>query len=162
MTISRFLRTAAAVGLAAGIGSFAASKAFADTDSDTMDIDASVVKNCQVTTAPVSFAAYDVFALTDTDDVGGVTIACTRGVSATIALSGSNATRAMTGPNSATLTYGLYQNSGRTTAWDATNVVTYASTSRAATALPVYARIPKDQDVPVGAYTDEVTATINF
>jgi spore coat protein U-like protein len=161
MRISTFVRMGAAACVAVGLAS-AVSNAFAETSADVFDVEASVIKNCKVTTAPVTFSDYDVFATADTDNQGGLTIACTKGVPAIISLSGSNATRKMTGPGGAQLTYGLYQNAGRTTGWDATTTVNYASVSRATTTLTVYARIPKDQDVPVGAYSDEVTATINF
>src|SRR5687768_14941501 len=118
MRISRFVRTAAAVGLAVGLGSLAASKAFAETKTGQFEVDATVVKNCKVTTSPIQFTGYDVFNVADTDATGGVTIACTKGVPATISLSGTQAARKLTGPGGAQLSYGLFSNSGRTTAWD--------------------------------------------
>jgi spore coat protein U-like protein len=159
MRISKFVRMAAVV---TAVTLAAVPQASADIDTDTMDVSASVTKNCTVTTSAVAFGSYDVNSSADLDEQGGVTVACTKGVTATISLSGSNAGRAMTGPGGAALSYALYQNSGRSTAWDGTSVATYASVTRASQNLTVYGRIPKNQDVTFGAYSDDVTATINF
>lgn len=162
MRISKFVRTSAAVGIVAGfmfMGASSASAQGSQTVSDTVAVTASVIKNCKVTTSPVSFAAYDVLSLSDTDATGGVTIACTKGVSARVSLDGNGI---LAGPSGAQLTYQLFQNSGRTTSWNTVNFATYASTTRVATPLTVFARIPKDQDVPEGSYSATVTAAINF
>jgi spore coat protein U-like protein len=61
------------------------------------------------------------------------------------------------------LTYEIYTTAARTTVWNATNTVSYASATMAATGLPVYGRVPFGQDATVGAsYTDTITATVNF
>jgi spore coat protein U-like protein len=158
----RFVRTAMALGAVAGIAALAASHAAAETDSKSINVTAAVTKACTVNTVAVAFGSYDVNAASDLDQQGGVTVACTKGVNATISLAGSNDSRVLSGPGGATLSYGLYQNTGRSTAWDASNTVTYASAGRAAQTLPVYARIPKNQDVTFGSYTADVLATINF
>lgn len=157
-----FVRAALALGAVAGITVLAASRAAAETESQSIAVTAAVTKACTVNTVAVAFSSYDVNAAADLDQQGGVTVACTKGVSATISLAGSNDSRIMTGPGGATLSYGLYQNSGRSTAWDALSTVTYSSQGRAAQTLPVYARIPKNQDVTFGSYSADVLATINF
>jgi spore coat protein U-like protein len=159
---ARFVRVAMALGAVAGITAVAATRAAAETDSRAINVTAAVTKACTVNTVAVAFGSYDVNAASDTDQQGGVTVACTKGVNATISLGGANDSRVLTGPGGATLSYGLYQNSARSTAWDASNAVTYASLGRAPQTLSVYARIPKNQDVTFGSYTADVLATINF
>jgi spore coat protein U-like protein len=56
----------------------------------------------------------------------------------------------------------MYNDSGRTTVWNATNTVSYTAASKATTGLTLYGRVPQGQDVPVGSYSDTVQATITF
>ena len=61
--------------------------------------------------------------------------------------------------------YDIFQDAARTTVWadvGTAGAEAYNATSKAATVLNVYGRIPAGQDVVVGAYTDTVTATIQF
>ena len=70
------------------------------------------------------------------------------------------------------LSYELYKNSGRTMVWGTgavNGVVPATSTSKNSdltfsdtTPLTVFGRVPQNQDVTIGAYTDTVMITINF
>ena len=70
----------------------------------------------------------------------------------------------MTGPATAVLTYGLYQDAAYVTNWGIT-VATDTKTGTGNGALQgviVYGRIPAGQYVAPGAYTDTITATVTF
>ena len=90
----------------------------------SLTVSASVSKNCTITTAPVTFGAYDPVTANATaplDATGTVTVTCTKGAVAKVGLgAGSNAqgtTRRMTGGAAAFLTYELYQDSSHSTVW---------------------------------------------
>jgi spore coat protein U-like protein len=137
-----------------------------------LTVTATVGPNCTITTAPVAFGAYDpvvVNATTSDDDVGTISIACTKGTVATIGLGlGANVsgtTRRMKDATTDYLTYELYLDSTRATVWGTTGVNLFsagAAPSKVARPFSVYGRIPSGQDVPAGSYTDTVVATVNF
>ncbi len=92
-------------------------------------------------------------------------MACTKGSTGVVSLdNGLNfsggARRMKTGTNF--LTYEMYNDSGRTTVWNASNTVSYTAASKASTGLTLYGRVAAGQDVPVGSYSDTVIATITF
>ena len=138
----------------------------------SLSVSASVSNNCTVSTAALTFAAYDPVvanASANLDGTGRVTVACTKGAAPNIALgNGSNAsgsTRRLTDGSSNYLTYDLYQDSGRSTPWagSGSGILTpAAATSKAAREFTVYGRISGNQDVPAGSYADTVLATVNF
>jgi spore coat protein U-like protein len=164
-------RTATVLGLMGGLtlaaGSLVSAAGSAQT---TLSANAQVAKNCTITTASVNFDNYDpvvVNATAPKDGTGSVTVACTNGASATIALgTGSHAsgsTRRLSDGGANYLTYELYQTAGTTVWGDAGSaMVTYNATSKAPTTITVFGRIPASQDVPAGTYSDSVLATINF
>ncbi|MGD9765286.1 MAG: spore coat U domain-containing protein [Candidatus Binatia bacterium] len=161
--------------LAAGALSLVASVASADSQSANLGVSASVSNNCTISTVAVAFGPYDPIVTNKTtpldDSTGTVTITCTQGTTATIALdegannaSATGTTRALTDGSSNYLNYELYQDSSHTTVWnDTTNLLEPpAAPSSAARNFTVYGRIPAGQDVPEGTYNDTVVATVNF
>jgi len=138
----------------------------------SLTISATVSKNCTITTAPVTFGAYNTVGANATaplDSTGTVTVTCTKGATATVGLgAGSNAqgtTRRMTGGAAAFLNYELYKDSSRTTVWGNTTgsyLDIPAAPDRNPRDFPVYGRVPSGQDATVGSYTDTVVATVNF
>lgn len=133
---------------------------------------ATVTGKCTISApAPFAFGAYDPVVTNRTANLdvaaNSISVACTKGTpGVTISLDNGahylNATRNLS-DGSDLLAYQLYTSAARTTVWDSTNVVSYASASMAASALPVYGRIPGGQDAAVNAsYSDSVTATVNF
>jgi spore coat protein U-like protein len=120
----------------------------------------------------VAFGAYDPVvanAATDLNGTGTLTVACTKGASATIDLGvGGNllgGSRRMTSGTDF-LNYALYKDAARTQVWGTGmaggTTLTYNSASKASTNLTVYGKVPQAQDVTVGSYTDVVVATINY
>ena len=161
-----FLVTVATLVMAAPV--FAASPATAN-----LNVSASVVGNCTISTAPVAFGAYDPVsanASTALDATGTVTVTCTRGAGLSIDLGlGANAsgsTRRMTdgAGTPSYMNYELYSNAGRTTVWGsgASGLTIAAAPSIAARNFTVYGRIPAGQDVAIGSYADTVVASINY
>jgi spore coat protein U-like protein len=148
------------------------SSVVAGSATANLQISAAVNANCTITTAAVAFPIYDTVvanASTNDDGTGVVTIACTKGSVATIGLGlGGNALvnqRRMKDAAGDFLNYALYLDSGRTTIWGTAspNLLTPAAApDKTPRPFTVYGRIPSAQDVPAGAYTDTVVATVNF
>ncbi len=171
MRTIRSARTLAAIAATTALVAALAPRASAATATANLTVNATVTKNCTVSTSALAFGSYDPVvanASANLDGTGGVTVACTRGATASIALgSGSNASGAARRMGDGTgnfLTYELYSDSGRATAWSngAGALTLNAAPSRAARDFTVYGRIAGNQDVPAGTYGDTVVATVNF
>ncbi len=146
--------------------------AFAGTATGNLSVTANVAAVCTINTTPVAFGAYDPVvanASAPLSGTGTVTVACTKGASATVDLgSGANLSggsrRMAAGANY--LNYALFQDSLHTNVWGSGmaggTTETYNSTTKAPTALTVYGSIPAGQDVSIGSYSDTVVATINY
>lgn len=146
--------------------------AFAGSATANLNVSASVAAVCTINTSPVAFGAYDPVvanAATALSGTGTVTVACTKGASATVDLGVGNnlsggSRRMAAGANY--LNYALYQDGTHTTVWGSAmtggSAETYNSTTKAPTALTVYGSVPAGQDVAVGSYSDVVVATINY
>lgn len=167
--MNRSVRIAVMLG---GLSLAMAAPALAQTDTDTFTVSANVSKNCSITTTPVAFGVYDPVvghATTPLDGTGAVIVTCTKGAGTRIDLNnGANATggnRRMSAGGGNFLTYQLYQDTGRTTAWGSggsAGQTIGGAPSKAARTFTVFGRVPAGQDVPAGSYTDTVVATINF
>ena len=140
--------------------------------SASLTVNATVTKNCTISTAPVNFGNYDSVAANATaplDGLGTVTVACTKGAAAKVGLSvGTNAqgtTRRMSQGAAEYLNYELYKDGSHTTVWGDqidTALEIPAAPNRNPRAFPVYGRVAAAQDAAVGSYTDTVLATVNF
>jgi spore coat protein U-like protein len=149
------------------------SAVLAATATTTFNVTANIANKCSISAADLTFGTYDpvVTNLAVPLDVNStVTVACTKGTTATIGLdtglngaSASGTTRAMSGGGSF-LSYEVYKDSGHTTVWTnaGAGMASYTAVSKAATAITDYGRIPAGQDQPVAAYADKITATVNF
>jgi spore coat protein U-like protein len=157
--------------VALGLLAATAPSAFAGSATANLAVSASVVVNCTITTSPLAFGNYDpvvAHASTNLDADGIVTVACTKGSIVTIGLdTGANASGSTRRMKSGTnyLTYEVYKDTGRTQAWGNSGADLY-TTSPAASKNPrdftAAGRVPANQDIPAGAYTDTVVATVNF
>lgn len=127
-----------------------------------------------VDTTPVSFGAYDVFSTSPVDTAGDVTLHCTSvGTTDVIVVEMSEgggasfAPRALAKAGGGELEYNLYQNAGRSIVWGdgsgSTSVLgPYTPPDDADDTLTIYGRVPANQDVESGTYSDTVTVTINY
>ncbi|HUP47406.1 MAG TPA: spore coat U domain-containing protein [Thermoanaerobaculia bacterium] len=154
---------------------FIAVPSFAQTQTADLDVSASVVANCTISTTPVAFGTYDPLAgAPDDDGVGTVSVTCTRGASGlridlntgSYAANAVGTTRAMFEGTSEYLSYELFQDVARSTVWGenaAAGVLVPAPVSGlVAQTFDVFGRIPASQDAVVGNYTDIVVAEINY
>jgi spore coat protein U-like protein len=168
----RTTRTAAVLGLVSGLTLAAGSLVNAGTSTANLSTSAAVANNCTITTSPVAFGSYDpvgVNAATNLDGSGSVTVACTRGTTATIGLDlgshASGSTRQLSNGSGSFLTYEFYQDSSRSTVWSNSGsglVSPPAAPSKDGRVFNVYGRVALNQDVTSGTYSDTVTATVNF
>lgn len=136
--------------------------------------------DCRITGGGgMAFGAYDVLSATPDDSLTTIVAFCTRNggprnVTITLQLSqGTNGTsvnaRRMInlGPAGGYLNYGLFRDVSRSAVWGfSTGVDTVSQTvaidnnASASVTFTIYGRIPAQQDVAVGSYTDAVTVTV--
>ncbi len=121
---------------------------------------------------PVSFSTYDVFRTSPRDAQGSVTYTC-RGVgqrTVTIDLSSGSSgrfnPRSMSSTGS-TLPYNLFLDSACTTIWGdgsggSSRYGPLSPPNNTSIVVPIYGRIPPEQNVAPGSYADSVTLTLNF
>jgi len=169
---ARMLTLAGAVALALG----AASSVGAATATSNLSVTASVSSNCTISTAAVAFGAYDPIgtnAAAPLNGTGSVSVTCSTGASTTVTLGqGSNAdtgstaavpVRRLKDAGTNFLSYALYSDTGRTTAWGDTAPTGLPHTGTGTlTALTVYGQIPAGQNVAAASYSDTVVATVTF
>ena len=166
--MGRLIAGAGMAALVAGLVGMAQSNVNAATATSSFTVSASVSANCTISAGALAFGAYDPVvanASANLDQTSTITVACTKGASASVALdNGGNFSsgRRMTDGSSNFLTYEIYSNAGRTTVWNSSAPVSYTAASKAASSLTVYGRVAGGQDVPAGSYSDTVVATITF
>jgi spore coat protein U-like protein len=153
------------VGAAALVAVLAPSAAFASTASGTLAVSATVLSTATVTTLPLAFGNYDPTSGTATLGTGSAVVTATAGTPYTLALDNGlnvlSSQRRLSDGSGHHLSYNLFSDSARTTAWN--NVTTVSGTG---TALPqtytIYGSIPANQSAPTGVYSDTVTVTASF
>lgn len=129
-------------------------------------VNGSVLSTCSISTTNLGFGTYTAAVL---DGSATVTVNCTSTTNYTVSLSAgqnlSGGTRRLAGPLGSYLTYQLFQDSARTTAWGDGTALGAKMTgvaNGAAQGLPVYGRIPAGQNVRPGSYADLVVATVEY
>jgi spore coat protein U-like protein len=167
-----FLGMAGAAAAVALVFAAFTAPASALTATANLGVTATVTNNCTISTAALAFGSYDPVvanAATNLDGTGTVSVACTKGTSATVGLGlGSNAsgsTRRMNDGSGNFLTYELYQDSGHVTVWGNSGgglLSPAAAPSKATRNFSVYGQVASNQDVTAGSYSDTVVATVNF
>lgn len=124
--------------------------------------------SCTVTSNEVNFGSYDVFSNSPLNSSGTVKVRCSPGntnytVSLNNGLNGPITNRRMKNSmGNGTIQYNLYTDATYATVWgDGTGggVVVNGSQN---TDFTVYGRIPPQQDVGVGTYSDVITVTVAF
>lgn len=139
--------------------------------------------SCSIATAGVSFGVYDASLATPTDSVGTIEVICSYvapggGTPVHFAVmlgtgqAGNYLARTMVGPTGS-LQYNLYQDGARSVIWGNGLGGTGVASGKFAVgpgvgnntrrlAFPIYGRIPPQQSVRVGNYTDTITVTLEF
>jgi spore coat protein U-like protein len=131
----------------------------------------SAATSCSIAVvSPVSFGVYDVFSTVPNDNgVGSLTVDCQGSGNTTfVAALGDGrghgyAPRVMR-DGEKSLNYNLYTDATRSVVWGdgsgGSQIVTFTKNKNVT--MDVFGRIPAGQDVPVGTYTDNITATVTF
>jgi spore coat protein U-like protein len=128
---------------------------------------------CNVVTTPVNFGFYDLFAVTDLNSTGTITVTCNAPpqnpavpvrLDLTAGSSGSFALRRMSSTSGGALNYNLYSDAAKTTilgdgSGGSVNLSSVIS-KNAPWNITIYGRIPARQNVAPGVYSDSLTATI--
>ena len=127
--------------------------------------------SCTISVTSVAFGNYNVFTTTADDSTGTITFRC-NAAAANISISLSDGSSSTFSPRtlrkgSEILQYNLYRNAARTNIWGdgtgGTSVYSNANPPNNSNVnLTIYGRIPAQQDVSAGNYTDTVSAVINF
>jgi spore coat protein U-like protein len=150
---------------------FAPLNAHAGTDTDTFTVSANVISTCDIIANDLEFGDYNPVTAANLDAATTLSLTCTNGTAYNVALNigtgtgASTATRYMAnGGGTDFLGYTLYRNAGRTQLWGSTiGADTLSGTgSGAAANIDVFARIPMNQAVPSGEYTDTITVTVSW
>jgi len=127
--------------------------------------------SCTISVTSVAFGNYNVFTTSADDSTGTVTYRC-NSTAANISISLSDGSSTTYTPRtlrkgSEILQYNLYRNAARTTIWGngtgGTSVYTDTNPpNNTNVSVTIYGRIPAQQDVSAGSYSDTVSAVINF
>ena len=137
--------------------------------------------DCTIAANGVAFGVYDPTLTAPTDSTGNVTVRCTHSgggasrINYTVSLSaggsGDVARRQMRA-GTATLDYNLYRDAARSLIWGTgtggSGLVSGAVTVNrghfqvSEVAYPIYGRIPAQQAIATGLYTDAIVVTLTF
>jgi spore coat protein U-like protein len=155
------------------VASFAAAAAArADSVAARMDVTATVIFNCRLIVPPLSFGSYDPLAANASqpaDASAVVSVTCTRSTPAALSfdfgLHPAGATeRAMKGPGPEALRYQIYRDAAHSQVWgrggDAMQLLSKGIAQP--DQFTVFGRIPPQQETEPGAYSDVLTAAVDF
>jgi spore coat protein U-like protein len=138
---------------------------------------ASLQAACTVSATDLNFGTYDTSAAGATDGTGNINVHCTFLIAIalhyTVKLStggsGTYTPREMQRDATYSLAYNLYVDSTRLTIWgDGSGSTDFDKFSSLLGLLvhdrnyPVYGRIPAQQNVPPGSYSDTITVTVEY
>lgn len=135
-----------------------------------MEVSATVVEACAVTATNLAFGNYDPTAPSPADTTSSITVNCTPGTSFTVGLnagttSGATVTNRQMASGSQRLDYALYQDVARSVNWGntpGTDTPAPVTATISPSVLTVHGRVPAQQAVASGNYTDTVTITVSY
>lgn len=149
---------------AAAFGSFGSAQAASTTAS--LASSATVAAYCTVSSGSLGFGTYSASAASTA--TATVTATCTNTTTYTIALDkgtngASETTRVMKAASSAaTLSYGIFSDSGYTTNWGTSAGSQSGTGNGSAQPFTAYGKVPSGQFVTPDSYTDTVTVTLTY
>lgn len=153
----RILVTALAAGLASGA-------AWAETRSSTFDSRIQVNASCTISGTDLAFDAITTGTTSNVDSTSELSVDCSSGTTYQVALSNGanfNQTRRMAW-GASYVSYGLFSNAARTSAWDSSNTVSGTGTG-SLQRIPVYGRVFAGQSITnTGSYADTIVATVTY
>jgi spore coat protein U-like protein len=154
-----------------GLSMAAAFASYAAQDTANLNVSVSVTAACAIQSVNnTTWSTIDGnFITAANSSSGGVTVLCTNGTPYSIGLdNGQNyngTSRTLSDGNSHSIAYGVYQDSGFTTAWGdiGSGSELTGSGSGSNQAATIYAQIPAGQAaVPAGNFSDVVVVTLDF
>ena len=142
----------------------------AATVTTTFNVAATVVSACTVSATDMAFGSYDTTSPTPTTATSTVSVRCALLTPYHVRLDkgayGADVqNRKMKGPGASDyLNYSLYRDGARTQNWGETDGVDTVDAVGTGTTVDhaVYGRIPAEQNVNTGAYTDVITVTVSY
>ena len=162
-------RRTGAAPLLAALVALAALSARAESRFTTLLVRSAVTSNCRIAVSDLSFGAYDpivTHAGSNLDAAALLTVTCTKGIAVNVLMDdGSHEVAGVRrmASGAQNISYALYRDASRSSRWERGNVLALrAEGVFTPTTLSVYGRIPAGQVVPAGAYSDTVTATVDF
>ena len=145
--------------------------ALAGEATGDMAVSASVLNNCTVVASPMVFGPITDFNAADVDSTSTLVLACTPNAAYEVQLNdGINADsgqrRLANAAGDEFINYDIYSDTGRASRWgDELTVDTVSGTANAVgtATLTAYGRIDQNETaVSAGAYSDQITVTVNF
>jgi spore coat protein U-like protein len=169
------LKLAIVSAMLVGSAGFSTAGYASTTDTATMNVSTSVLMSCTITAGAMTFSSYDPTATADNDANATITSTCTAGGAAVITMGQGDRSRTGStdaiplramdsgGDDGEYLLYELYSDSAGGTVWGNTEgsgkAITADGTAQAFTA---YGRIPNNQTVSSGTFTDSVLVTLTY
>lgn len=128
--------------------------------------DVAMADSCSITVVPVTFGTYQPLSATPRDSTGRITLDCNKSLTATVALneginSASFSTRQMSN-GSSRLAYQLYTNASHSIVWGDGTGGSLPVLMLEGTSHTIYGRVPTQQMVGAGAYSDTILVTLSF
>lgn len=147
-----------------------ASPAMAGTATGSFNVTATVLANCAVSAADLTFGNYAAGTPSAVTASTSISVTCAPALPYTVALDGGSTTglvgaRAMADAGSHKLNYGLYTSNAYTTVFgdgtgaSATSIGLGTGTLQS---ISVYGKIPAAQYVNAGSYSDHISVTVTY
>lgn len=128
--------------------------------STQFEVKLTVNESCKFTAFQhVEFASVDRSTKSASNAKGQLNVTCTLNTPYKIALAGTGEMSNTT--TTSKVPYKLYQDSTRTTEWDAVNLLSKTGNGKDQ-AIPVYAKLAGNTNVEAGTYVDTVVATVTY
>ena len=150
--------------LAATAAIFGSVSAQAATATATVQVTATILPSCILTTADINLGTYNASDATAKTGNGSIKVTCSRSLAYDVKLSAGNsgdknARKMKFGENA--LSYTLNYNSAN---FNDTNFIQMAGASNTGVEVnyPLVVSVPAGQFVPAGVYEDVLTATVNY
>lgn len=150
----------------------ASSAAMADTAAAPLDVTATVLKSCELSTSAVAFGSFKPASAGTVDAAGSVDVTCTKTTPYAVDMNTGNnsvtfAARNMKGGvgNADALSYNLYADAARTQLWgDSTESTVNMSGvgTGSEVSIPVFGRLARNQFITPDDYVDSVQVTVTY